>query len=42
MYGILQYISVKPNFEKSSVVTYCQLMHDDITGWTDYVNMASR
>jgi len=23
-----------------SLLIYCQLTHDDITGWTDYVNMA--
>jgi len=24
------------------LLIYCQLTHDDVTGWTDYVNMASR
>jgi len=26
---------------RPSLPIYCQLTHDDVTGWTDYVNMAS-
>jgi len=26
---------------RPSLLIYCQLTHDDVTGWTDYVNMAS-
>jgi len=27
---------------RPSLLIYCQLTHDDVTGWTNYVNMVSR